>query len=182
MSTSELAEYRNPSWYKPGDSGNPLGRPSIKWLKEKVEVVDPETGQTKLQEMADHLIEVATKWEIIHRGEEVSVASARDSVEACRLLWQALSILRKTPPSDEEQVLKLAEHFRQVARDSIDLALKILGERINGMKPEEIAAGIKAFSMDPRGFLDAAEERLGKTSCEPTQALPSAAEKPGDQP
>lgn len=141
-----------------GVSPNPGGRPSIAWLREKVEVVDPDTGQTKLQDMADHLIEVATKWEIVRRGEEIPVASARDSVEACRLLWQALSILRKTPPSEEEQVMKLAEHLRGAAKDAAEMAIKVLGTRMYSMSPVELGAFLREAGGNPAGFLEAAKE------------------------
>lgn len=169
--------------FKAGRCPNPGGRPSIAWLKEKVETVDPETGQTKLQEMADHLIEVATKWEVIQRGESMPVASARDSVEACRLLWQALSLIRKTPPSDEEQLLKLAEHFRQVETDRFAFALQLLGERAKAMSDEEKAAFFNSLVVAQRGSVEmfirmAKSYDQGKEQEQLTDGQP--AENPGE--
>lgn len=157
--------------------GNPPGRPSIRWLQEKVEAIDPDTGKTVLQTMADHLIEVATKWEVIQRGESMPVASARDSVEACRLLWQALSILRKTPPSEEEQVLKLAEHLRGVAKDAADLAIKVLGTRLYSMDPKELGQFMREASGNPAGFLEAAKAQAA-TQGEVVEARVSNSSEP----
>jgi hypothetical protein len=126
-----------------------------------LDVEDPETGITKRQSIAQHLIELATSYTVHHAGRDLELASGRDSVEAAKILFAYC--YGKPPPSAEEQCLNLAEHFREVARDSVDLALKVLGERIHGMRPEEVADGLRAFSVNPRGFLDAAEEFVRKT-------------------
>lgn len=54
--------------------------------------------------------------------------------------------------------LAIAEHFRQVERDRIDLALRLLGDRVVGMEPSKLREFLAACARDPRGFLQAAEE------------------------
>jgi hypothetical protein len=158
-------DYNAPTRFRPGQCPNPHGRPSIQWLRQKVEVVDPQSKQTKLQEMADHLIEVATSWEVrvVGRdsdGELLKVASASDSVNACKLIWQALSLLRRNPPSEDEISMNLAEHFRVVAHDQFDVMVRMLGDRLKTMSPGELAEYWRACDRDPRRYVQAAEEEL----------------------
>lgn len=123
--------------FAPGVSGNASGRPSVKWLKELVEVKDPETGITKRQRIAEHLIELATSYTVIHAGRDLELASGRDSVEAAKILFAYC--YGKPPPSQDELLLALAEHFRKVETDRFSYALQLLGERAKAMSDKEKA-------------------------------------------
>ena len=66
--------------------------------------------------------------------------------------------------------LALAEHFRQVERDKVQLALAILGPRIQGMDPVKLAEFFRVCAGNPLGFVQAAEQFLrGVTEGEPPQ-------------
>jgi hypothetical protein len=71
-----------------GTSGNPGGRTPARWLRDLLDAAydKSEPGVTKRQKIGEHLIEIATKWEIIHLGRNYEVASGRDAVEAAKLL------------------------------------------------------------------------------------------------
>jgi hypothetical protein len=56
--------------------------------------------------------------------------------------------------------LGLAEHFRKVARDKVDLALAILGPRILAMDPTKLADFFQRCAQDPAGFVATAEQFL----------------------
>lgn len=75
--------------FKPGQSGNAGGRPSNALFR-KILREAREDGTTAEESVIRHLIEVATKWQIMHFGETLDVASGRDSVEAAKVLLQYL--------------------------------------------------------------------------------------------
>ena len=56
--------------------------------------------------------------------------------------------------------LSLAEHFRHVERDKVQLALAILGPRIQGMDPVKLAEFFQVCAANPLGFMAEAERFL----------------------
>ena len=112
---------------------------STKFIAQKL-TEEMKDGRTPNDEILDHLIEVATKWEVIVKGsgdEPMPVASARDSVEAAKLLWSyALGRAGKAP---EESQLAKAEHFLSVEKNRFAFALQLLGERAKSMSEGELA-------------------------------------------
>jgi hypothetical protein len=76
-----------PAWQK-GQSGNPGGRTPSKWLREYLGAATDKTDGAPIrrQRIAEFLFEVATSWQIQQRGRDYEVASARDAVEAAKLL------------------------------------------------------------------------------------------------
>jgi hypothetical protein len=143
--------------YKAGHSGNPGGRTPAKWLREFLNAASDksEGGKTRRQEIVEHLYEVATSWEIKQFGEDIKVASGRDSVEAAKILYA----YDMGQPSKMD-ALGLAEHFRKVELDKVNLALAILGPRILAMAPEKVAEFFRVCSNNPLGFVQAAEQFL----------------------
>lgn len=76
--------------FRPGyDPRRSSPKLSTKFIADRLEKLC-EDGRKANDDILDHLIEVATKWEVIvvgHGDEPISVASARDSVKAAELLW-----------------------------------------------------------------------------------------------
>jgi hypothetical protein len=164
-----------------GKSGNPGGKPPTGWLRDVMsEGVDGVPNRVRI---ARHLIEVATSWDVrvIGKGadgELLKVASGADSVAAARVLYSY--DVGKPPMSSDEWAMALAEHFRQAARDQIDIALRALGAKASTMQPEQIAEFVKMCSQDARGFLRAAEEELASRDAKafPGQEEPAQPEQP----
>jgi hypothetical protein len=121
--------------------GNGNKRMSTRFICRRLDVISSD-GRTANDDILEHLIEVATKWDVVvigkdSDGEPLKVASARDSVEAAKLLWAYA--LGKPPASPEDAKLALAEHFRKVETDRFAYALQLLGERAKTMTDEEKA-------------------------------------------
>jgi hypothetical protein len=122
-------------------------------------------GQTNRERILRHLIEVATKWEVrvVGRdgdGEMLKVASGRDAVTAASLLVG----YDFGPPdkADNPGLLNVAEFFRKVERDRVDLVLAILGDRAKGMEPAQLAEFFAKCQANPNGYLAAAQEYLAQ--------------------
>lgn len=144
--------------WKPGQCGNGGGgRASRKWLRKIMAERNPD-GQPYREAIIRHLIEVATKWEIVHLGKNYAVASGRDAVEAAKLLY-AYDL--GTPPKTPTQ-LELAEHLRQVSRDQWNVLVQALGDRFKTMSSAEIAEVVAKADLDPTRFLSAAREQMHK--------------------
>jgi hypothetical protein len=65
------------------------GKTSARFICDRLEKIG-EDGSSPNEDILDHLIEVATKWEVIvvgHGDDAISVASAKDSVRAAEVLW-----------------------------------------------------------------------------------------------
>lgn len=139
-------------------------RTSYLWLRQLLsEAAHDEgpDGDTHREAIGRHLIEVASKWEVVVKGhgdDAMPVANGSASVAAAELLFKY--DMGRPPPGSDEWRLALAEHIRKVARDQADLALSVLGNRINGMTDDEKVAFFHRCSTDPSGFLKAAEEEL----------------------
>lgn len=146
--------------FRPGLSGNPNGKRSLAWLHARLDRPGPD-GKNERERILEHLIEVATKWTIIHRGEEIPVASGRDAVEAAKIIYAYAE--GKAPESQDVRSLALAEHMRKVAHDAAELALKILGSRVYSMSPTELAAFFRECSGDTQGFIKAANAEAEAT-------------------
>ena len=113
---------------------------STRFLCRRLDSLSDDGKSSVNDEILTHLIEVATKWEVIVKGsgdEPMPVASARDSVEAAKLLWSyALGRAGKAP---EESQLAKAEHFLSVEKNRFAFALQLLGERAKSMSEGELA-------------------------------------------
>lgn len=77
--------------FKKGSSGNPGGRTPTAWLREFLSAAHDKSDEGKSRRMAiaEHLLEVATSYEVIVKGrgdDAMPMASAKDSIEAARLL------------------------------------------------------------------------------------------------
>lgn len=136
------------------------GRPPTKWLRDTLSA-DDGSGRTKRERILDHLIEVATSWDvrIVGKGadgELLKVASGSDSVAAAKLIYSY--DIGKPQGGDREFTMVVAEHLRQAARDQVDIALRALGAKAATMQPEQIAEFVRMCSQDARGFLKAAED------------------------
>ena len=122
-------------------------RTDTRWLRKRLSEVSKNGDKTAREAIADHLIEVATSWEVrvIGRdsdGELLKVASARDSVEAAKVLFAYDMGLPKkgTPvalPSNAD-----------ATQSTYDLALEVYRARLlNGeMSEDELLAVTKIFA------------------------------------
>lgn len=67
------------------------GRTPTKWLRELLSASRDESpgGRSRREEIALHLVEVATSYEVVLKGrsDPIELASAKDSIEAARLLY-----------------------------------------------------------------------------------------------
>lgn len=70
-------------------AGNPGGRTPTAWLREKLSKAIKDGDVSAREAIADHLIEVATSYEVIVKGREepIELASAKDSIEAAKVLY-----------------------------------------------------------------------------------------------
>lgn len=163
--------------WKPGHS---VGRPQTKWLRAKLDEVDEKTGKPKREIIAEHLLELATSYTVMHLGRDLELASGRDSVDAAKILFAYC--YGKPPPSVEEQSLHLAEHFRAIARDQFDILVKMLGDRLKTMSVDEMAELLAKCDRNPRRFIEAAKAEMGGAFDEPQQieASPPEPAAPGD--
>jgi len=161
--------------FRPGFSGNLNGRPSVKFIRDILRERD-EAGKPWREQIVRHLIEVATRWNVIVLGREMEVASARDSVEAAKLLFGY--DVGKPAASTEEQYLNLAEHFRQISRDQFEVLVKMLGDRLKTMEPTELARFLRECDRDPRRYIQAAEAELAARA----EGLPAPAGELAEQP
>ena len=132
------------------------GRTPTKWLRELLSAAKDKgpDGDSRRKAIGLHLVEVATSWKVEIRGQDYEVASARDSVAAAELLFRYdMGVAAK-----DTSALEIAEHFRKVERDRIDIAINALGDRLHTMDPKELSAFLRECATDPRGFLVAAEQ------------------------
>ena len=77
--------------FEKGKSGNPGGRTPVKWLRELLDAARDKTpgGVTNRQAIGMHLIEVATSYEVVIKGQgenAIPMASAKDAIAAATLL------------------------------------------------------------------------------------------------
>jgi hypothetical protein len=138
------------------------GRPPTKWLRAKIDEVDPDTGKSKRDLIAEHLIELATSYTVIHMGRDLELASGRDSVEAAKVLFSY--VYGKPGDDPATHLLKLAEHLRSVARDQVEIGRGFLGKRQETMSGDELAAFWKLCERDPQQFIAAAIGALAMAS------------------
>ena len=148
--------------FKPGVSGNPSGKRSLAWMKNRLDQIGKD-GNDERARILEHLIEVATRWEVRvigkdSEGELLRVASARDSVEAAKLIYAYAE--GKPPESEDVRSLALAEHMRKVAHDAAELALKVLGSRVYSMTPKELAAFFRECTGDSESYLKIAKDEI----------------------
>lgn len=163
--------------FQPGCRGNPGGRPSFRWLRD--EFVKVRDGATDWERTYQHLMEVATLWEVRvvgkdSDGELLKVASARESVEAIKLLW-AYGLGGAPKCADP---VALAEHLRQVEKDRVSLALDVLGQRKHSMGIDELQKFFLACAANPARFMEIAQQMLGEESPALAEAVPPQAPEP----
>ena len=72
-----------------GNTPNAGGRTPTAWLREKLAKSLKDGDVSAREAIADHLIEIATSYEVIVKGREdpVPLASAKDSIEAAKVLY-----------------------------------------------------------------------------------------------
>jgi len=140
------------------------GRDKRKLLSDFLEAMDPKRpGTTRLKVLLDAMY---------------LRAQLGNTSFGIRLLEYYAGIPRSTPNE-----LDMAEHMRRVARDSADLALKILGTRIYSMAPDELAKFFRECGGNPQGFLEAVEAQQGEArSQEIVKVLAKAPPAPLAQP
>lgn len=146
------------------------GRTCTKWLRDRLNKVSKPNGdKTAREEILDHLIEVATSWEVRvigkdRDGELLKVASGRDSVEAAKLLLGYDMGQVKRP----ESPLEIANHLLAVAKLQVDIALGIIGKRADTMAPEQLKAYLLEFAKDqnPAAFFEAAKAMQAQEQAE----------------
>lgn len=108
-------------------------------------------------------------------GELLKVASGRDSVEAAKLLLGYDMGAVQRP----ESRLEVANHLLSVAKLQVDMALGILGNRVNAMGIDELKAFFAKCSENPAAFLEAAQAMQNQERGEmpPAQTLPGEPDK-----
>lgn len=139
-----------PQRWRRGQSGNPSGRASTRFIRRLLAEKD-ESGKPLREQIVRHLIELATSYTVIHAGRDLELASGRDSVEAAKLLLSYE--LGKPPASPDEERRSLAEFFRRVERDRIDLVISTLGEQAKTMSAAELGEYFRACSASPEDYL-----------------------------
>jgi hypothetical protein len=167
---------------------SPKGRPNREWIRKIVNERN-EDNHTEIEQILRHQIEVAKSWEVrvIGRdgnGELLKVASGADSTKASAFICGLIGLKPIAGYDDPAVVMALAEHFRQAARDQIDIALRALGAKASTMQPEQIAEFVKMCSQDARGFLRAAEDEAAAQEAargaNDQPQLPATTEEPSE--
>jgi hypothetical protein len=158
---------------QPGNAG----RTDSRWIRNKLGRAFRDGDRTARDAIADHLIEVATSWEVrvIGRdsdGEMLKVASARDAVEAAKVLFAYDMGLPKkgtnvSPPTN-------ADHNRS----TYDLALDTYRERLlsGELSEEELLSVTKLFAEAEKSEAEAVARILGDKS-EMSKSLRERVEK-----
>lgn len=154
------------------------GRTGTSWLRKRLSKACRDGDRSTREAIADHLIEVATSWQIIHLGKEYDVASGRDAVAAATLLYQY--DMGRAPVSKEEARLALAEHFRKVEADRFQFARELLGEKIKSMTPVQLAEFFSRLAPDVLGFLKMAEQAQSGAEHPQLEASPPEHAAPGE--
>ncbi len=142
-----------PRW-KPGQSGNPLGRAVIK---------------QRLHEQFRSFM--ASPSDFSEHGETNRVLLWRATLQTAIMGdSKAQDVLFAHDLGTEDGLLALAEHIRKVARDQAELSLAALGNRINSMTDEEKIAFFRGCTENPAAYLRAAEAEM--QGHEPRAQLP----------
>jgi len=137
------------------------GRTQSKWLRDRLSQAARSGSKSAREEIAEHLIEVATSWEVRvvgkdGDGELLKVASARDAVEAAKILFA----YDMGAPAKNPNALELSEHLRSVEGDRIRAVIACLGSRLKALSPVEMRNFFDTCSNDPKKFIAMAEEIL----------------------
>lgn len=158
------------------------GRPKTAWIKKILNEKNPE-GQEKREQIVRHMITVATSVSIIHAGKDLEFASARDAVEAAKLLLAydvglppkaermispvtvdgskslldvAMDIYKSRLEAGEMSEGELSEMVRVLLaaeREKALLFLKALGPKLQAMQSEKIDRLLVDYEADPNKFL-----------------------------
>ena len=159
------------------------GRTPTGWMRERLSKAARSGDKTAREEILEHLIEVATSWEVRvvgkdRDGEMIKVASGRDSVEAAKLLLGYDMGVVKRP----ESPLEIANHLLAVAKLQVDIALGIIGKRADTMEPEQLKKYLLDFAKDqnPAAFFEAARAMQAQEQAEqPAAATPTVEDEKG---
>jgi hypothetical protein len=128
------------------NEGNAGGRTPSKWLRELLSASFDRSpgGPSRREKIGLHLIEVATSWKILHFGKDIEVASARDAVEAAKLLMAydmgkpVNSVEVTSPDGSMSPSCEAASKTTSELRQAIAKALKIpMPVESNGSQPQE---------------------------------------------
>lgn len=154
--TEEQARRRGPGRpFLPGQSGNPAGRPR------RLLALEAQIRELHGPKALD----------VVEKLHGLAIAG---NVAAAKLyLDRVLGPMKAADP------IRLAEHFRGVERDRIDIFLRALGNRIASWDSEKIGAALKDFERDLHAFLFAAENYLGATDTETEPGSPGHGESVG---
>lgn len=128
--------------WKSGQSGNPGGRTPAKWLRELLDAAHDksEPGKSKRQKIGEHLIEVATSWEVRvvgkdSDGEVLKVASGRDAVEAAKLL---MAYDMGKPPNPVELTGREGGPIESVVSTQTTAELRQMVAGMLGLPPDDL--------------------------------------------
>lgn len=146
---------------KPGEVRNPKGH----------------NGQTKSEILAMVMEEPSESDPERRKIEMVVRAQYRRALRGSDQAAKTLIEHYKGLPSRPMNKLEIANHLLGVAKLQTDLALGILGNRINAMDPDKLRQFFAECSDNPCKFLEKAQELLAAERGEnPAPALPSSAE------
>lgn len=104
---------------EPGGNPQGNGRPSTAWIRKRLnQPCKTDAERTQREAIFDHLVEIATSWEIRISGrgadgEPIEVASGRDAVEAAKLLLAY--DLGKPPESRDLESMSIRERWSALA-------------------------------------------------------------------
>lgn len=156
-------------------------RTTATWLRERLSRAAKDGDKTQREAILEHLIEVATTWDVrvVGKGvdgELLKVASARDAVEAAKVLFA----YDMGSPAKNPSLLELAEHLRAVEKDRVSTVIACLGSKLRSLSPTEMRDFFETCANDPEKFMSRAEQLLGgATEQHPEQAqLPDPEAKP----
>lgn len=190
--------------FKPGYDPRRSGRLSAKFICDQLDARGPD-GNTPNDKMVAHLIEVGTSWEVIvvgHGDEPLKVASGRDSVKACEVLWSyalgkpmtggTVSVPPGIDPTNRETLEIIMEVYRHrlIAGELGEAEFSELGKLLMGAEKAEAELiarilgdrkGIsKALRDRAEALLARLEGRQAEAQIAQAPALPSV--EPSDKP
>ena len=161
------------SAYQPANAG----RTDSRWIRNKLGKAFRDSDKSAREAIADHLIEVATSWEVVVVGRDsdgslLKVASARDSVEAAKVLFAYdMGLPKKGAPV-------AAPAGTDLTRSTYDIALETYRQRLlsGEMSEDELLAVTKIFAEAEKAEAEMIARILGDKS-EGSRALRERVER-----
>lgn len=148
--------------WAPGVSGNRSGRPQTRFIRKLLREKD-EAGAPLREQIVRHLIEVATRWNVIVFGRNMEVASGRDSVEAAKLL---LSYDVGKPRDMDEPAITLPPGIETAGRPLLDVIADVYRYRLEQgqLTPSELHRLTEIFISIDKTKLQLVLALLGKSA------------------